>query len=213
MRELGTAEKAERLGAEETAGEARDAAMAAAKEAVAEARRLIHGMRPEALQNSPLPEALSATARRVMEGSGVGLECEVEGEVRPLPVETGHALLRICQEALQNVRKHSGASRAVVALRYRAGRVLLEVSDDGVGLNGNADGYAGRKSKDREAPDGRDGWFGLVSMRGRAEDLGGRLKLENAAGGDGGARVVAELPNGVQQEGVSDGYTGPDVER
>ncbi len=199
IRELDTARKAERLGVPETASEARASAHDAAREAITEARRLIHGMRPEALENSALPEALSATARRVMDGSGVRLVCEVDGEARSLPEETGHAVLRICQEALQNVRKHSGASRAVVALRYRADRVLLEVSDDGVGLDGKTDAYGGRRSHDGAAPDDRDGGFGLGSMRGRAEDLGGRLRLENAVGGIGGARVVAELPDTVQR--------------
>ncbi|WP_303907950.1 GAF domain-containing sensor histidine kinase [Thiohalomonas denitrificans] len=69
-------------------------------------------------------------------------------------------IYRICQEALNNIAKHAKAKCAEVSLTFENGRLLLRISDDGVGLNtvGN-------------------GGFGLKNMRERAELSGGRLVI------------------------------------
>jgi signal transduction histidine kinase len=58
---------------------------------------------------------------------------DLRGDARPLPATVEVVLLRVGQEALANVRKHSGAHRVQVALSYLAGTARLEVTDDGAG--------------------------------------------------------------------------------
>jgi signal transduction histidine kinase len=94
------------------------------------------------------------------------------------------------QEALHNVVKHAGATRASVVLREDGPpddrQVLLQISDDGSGL-----------SDPRPRPDA----LGLVSMRGRAQRWGGRMEIGNqmgsgiGIGADGsGCRVAVRVP-------------------
>ena len=89
-----------------------------------------------------------------------------------LPAATEVAVLRVAGEALSNVARHAGASRCEVVVDVGA-RVRVEVRDDGVGPGRAADG------------------IGLVSMRQRAEELGGSLRVEAAPGG--GTVVRADL--------------------
>ena len=128
-------------------------------------------MRPEVLDGSSLPEALTTLTRRVAEESQVQTTCEVRGAVRPLSPEVEHALTRITEEALANVRKHSGASRAHAALEFRPAGVTLVVSDDGIGLGGSSGSVCKGKSN-----------FGIRSMMERAGSIGGRLRIESPNG-------------------------------
>jgi signal transduction histidine kinase len=85
----------------------------------------------------------------------------------PLGPEVEEQLYRLGQEALANVVKHARASNATVRIAVNDDTVLMEVSDDGRGFD--------------PAAVGRD-HFGLRSMRGRAADLGGRLKVTSTPG-------------------------------
>jgi two-component system NarL family sensor kinase len=104
----------------------------------------------------------------------------VEGEVR-LPVIVEEALYRIAQEALNNALKHAQPTSVTVAIRTQGEpgdqRVKLEVVDDGRGFD---TGAVGEK-----------GGMGLVSMRERAEKLGGTLQIISAPGK--GTRVNVRL--------------------
>jgi len=189
VQELDGARRAEMLGAHEIAGERSARALEAARLATAEARRLVNAMRPEMLDGTGLPEALAAAAQRTLRGSGIDVRCEVSGEPRRLRTAAEEGLFLVCQEALHNARKHSGASEVLVRLNYRLDGIVMEVEDNGVGFK-LANGEPGTDQKG--AVYGRDGGFGTSSMRERAESLGGRLLIENAARS--GTRVVAELP-------------------
>ncbi|MFD0541284.1 sensor histidine kinase [Actinomadura luteofluorescens] len=100
----------------------------------------------------------------------------MEGEPRPLPAEADLAAYRIVQEALTNVTRHSGATSAVVRVRYGAEDVVVSVEDDGTPGSG--------------APSA--GGSGIRGMRDRAEALGGGL--DAGPGPDGGFTVRARLP-------------------
>jgi two-component system NarL family sensor kinase len=91
-----------------------------------------------------------------------------------MPAAVEVAAYSIIREALTNVLHHAGASRCLV--RLRASETLdVEISDNGTGLQ-----------------DGHPVGVGLVSMRERAEELGGTLLIDSAPGG--GTRVLARLP-------------------
>jgi signal transduction histidine kinase len=95
-------------------------------------------------------------------------------------------IARIVQEALVNVRKHSGARNVLVRVSAPAGYWKFEVDDDGRGF-----GFAGRYSQ----ADLEIGRKGPVVIRERVRAIGGTLALESAPGQ--GARVEVWLPRGI----------------
>ena len=164
-----------------------DNAKRLARDSLAEARRSVQALRPQALENSRLPEALADEVARWSVTSGVTGDVETTGEARALHPEVEVTLLRVAQEALANVAKHAGASRAGVTLSYMEDVVSLDVRDDGAGFavaterNGHLAG---------ETP--AAGGFGLIAMRQRVSRLAGQLEIESEPGA--GTAVSASLP-------------------
>src|SRR5207244_4322046 len=163
-----------------------DNAKRLARDSLAEARRSVQALRPQALENSRFPEALADEVTRWSVTSGVAGEVETTGEARALHPEVEVTLLRVAQEALANVARHASASRAGVTLSYMEDVVSLDVRDDGVGFavaegNGHLNG---------ETP--AAGGFGLIAMRQRVSRLAGQLEIESEPGV--GTAVSASLP-------------------
>jgi len=158
-----------------------DQARGAARANLAEARRLVRALRPEALEYSSLPNALKRLAARWSVEAGVAAEAVVGGAPRPLPPEVEITLLRVGQEALANVRKHARAGRVALMLWYGNHLITLDVRDDGVGFDPIA-----------PAPATDGGGFGLTAMRERIEGLGGTLVVASEPGG--GTVITATLP-------------------
>jgi signal transduction histidine kinase len=140
--------------------------------AIADIRRLVHDLRPPALDELGLESAL----RRLAERYGEGLRVRVETPERlpSLPAAVEVAVYRISQEALTNVVRHARAKGCVVRLTVNGG-VGLEITDDGIGL-----------------PEERAAGVGLVSMRERAAELGGKYAVDRIPAG--GTRVLVWLP-------------------
>jgi signal transduction histidine kinase len=157
-----------------------DNAETLARESLTEARRSVHAVRPEALENARLPEALTDVVRRWSEINDVAAEFEATGTARPLHADVEVTLLRTAQEALANVAKHAKASRVRLTLSYMEDLVTLDVRDDGVGFTpGNGSGPG----------------FGLTSMRQRVQGLDGRLAIESEPGS--GTAISATVPLGA----------------
>ena len=156
-----------------------------ARDSLAEARRSVQALRPQALEDSRLPEALADEVARWSATSGVPGEVETTGDARVLHPEVEVTLLRVAQEALANVAKHAGASRAGVTLSYMEDVVSLDVRDDGAGFVPPAR---------PNAPNGSlaGGGFGLIAMRQRVSRLAGQLEIESEPGS--GTAVSASLP-------------------
>jgi signal transduction histidine kinase len=155
-----------------------------ARASLAEARRVVSALRPEALEDATLAKALDGLARDFSAETGIAAQSTVNGEARELEPEAEATLVRIAQEALANVRKHARASRVALTLTYLDDSTRLDVRDDGVGFDAESTGRA------------RNGWqaggFGLTSMRERLESQGGTLTIESAPGA--GTTIVAALP-------------------
>jgi signal transduction histidine kinase len=149
-----------------------------ARENLRQARYLVEGLHPQKLQEASLPDAIMTTVQQWREQSKLVAHVTVTGEERPLPPNTELALLRATQEALANVLKHAQAHEATVTLSYMGDCVMLDVLDDGVGLNG--------------ADSPWQGGFGLTAMRERVEQLGGSLLVESEDGE--GTTVVVSIP-------------------
>ncbi len=100
----------------------------------------------------------------------------MDGLQRRLPEQQEEALFRIVQEALNNVVRHAGATAVAVSLEFEPTDVRVSIVDDGKGMT--------------VPPLG--GGFGMISMRERAEEAGGRLAVISRPGA--GVRVVATVP-------------------
>jgi signal transduction histidine kinase len=117
---------------------------------------------------------LAAALRELAARAPIPVALDVSSARFPLPVEA--AAYFVCAEALTNIAKYAGASRASVDVHDGGGRVLVAVVDDGVG---GADATRGS---------------GLRGLADRVESLGGRLAVQSAAGS--GTSLVAEIPTG-----------------
>ncbi len=158
-----------------------EAAIGLARDGLAEARRSVAALRPPALDDTRLPEAIDAVARRWAARTGIPVDVRLEGGIHGLRTDVEVALLRTTQEALANVERHAAASHVHVVLRGDGDRVRLEVRDDGHGFDPSG-----------TVPADPDGGFGLISMRERVEALAGRLDIESRQGR--GTAVRAEVP-------------------
>ena len=144
--------------------------------AIDDIRRVVHELRPPALDDLGLVPALRVMAAKIGAAGAAGLPVTVNApdDLPPLPAAVEVAAYRIIQEALTNVVHHAQARCATVGLRID-GALTVEVADDGVGFRG-----------------GRAGGLGLHSMRERATELGGSFSVECPAAG--GTVVRARLP-------------------
>ncbi|MBC7334649.1 MAG: GAF domain-containing protein [Clostridia bacterium] len=134
--------------------------------ALTEMRTLLLELRPSALAEAELGDLLRQLAESVTGRARVSVALSVEGECS-MPPEVKVAFYRIAQEALSNVVKHAGASRAEVHLRCEPGRVDLRISDDGRGFDAKA-----------VPPES----LGLGIMRERAEAVGATLRVGSQMG-------------------------------
>jgi len=146
--------------------------------AIESARRLVTGLRPQALEGRGLVEALDTLAAEFTGRTGVACDVECTANL-DAPSAATEALYRVAQEALANVSKHAQASSVDIAVsRPDADRLLLRVQDDGRGLTlGDED---------------KDGSFGLIGMRERISLVGGTLRVASTP--DNGTAVEAEVP-------------------
>ena len=155
-----------------------------ARESLAEARRVVWALQPEALEDETLAGALARLAEGFRSETGVEAESVVSGEPRELGPEIEATMLRVAQESLANVRKHARATRVALTLTYLDNMLLLDVRDDGAGFEPTSAG------RDRNGLQG--GGFGLTGMRERLEQHGGTLTIESASGA--GTSIAASLP-------------------
>ena len=155
-----------------------------ARDSLAEARRSVQALRPQALEDSKLPDALAEEVTRWTATSGVAAEVKTTGDPRALHPEVEVTLLRVAQEALANVAKHAAAAHAWVTLSYMEDVVTLDVRDDGSGFTQPGAG--------NEHSSSSEGGFGLIAMRQRVGRLAGQLEIESEPGA--GTAVSATVP-------------------
>ncbi|WP_223167570.1 sensor histidine kinase [Nonomuraea sp. SYSU D8015] len=116
--------------------------------------------------------------------SGLEVRTELSGPLDAVPTEVDLAATRIIREALTNVSRHSGTTKATLAIANTSGNIMIRVEDDGPGAT--YDGGSG---------------FGLQGMRERAAALGGTL--EAGPRPEGGFRVLARLPLNLPSNGAT----------
>ena len=144
-------------------------------------------MRPRALEQQSLPEALPDAVRGLTAGSALVVRVETPDDTPALAPGIEADLLRIAQEAVTNVVKHADASTLAVRLGWDGECLELRVRDDGRGLS--------TVTSDAAEPSG----FGLTAMRERIERHGGTLRVSSIPGA--GSEVVAAINGSLAARG------------
>ncbi len=157
-----------------------DRARILVRNSINEARRYVWDLRSQALEQNDLPTALTETARRLTAETSTQAQVQVSGTFRPLPQLVESNLLRIGQEAINNAVKHARADRILVNLKFDNRHVQLSIRDNGRGFD------AEQQTK--------NGHFGLVGMRERADQMGGTLFIRSLL--DEGTEVTVDVPVG-----------------
>jgi signal transduction histidine kinase len=151
-------------------------------------RRFAQGLRPPALDHLGLVAALRGLANDLAETDGIQANLTTAGETRRLAPEEELTLFRVAQEALNNVRRHSGASRVGIRLAFYPERVQVTIDDNGRGFD------APKRTDDLVTI----GKLGLIGMDERARSLGGALTIQSAPGQ--GTTLIVDVPAQSQRE-------------
>lgn len=155
--------------------------VAGLSEAIGEVRRIVAGLRPFPRDDFGLLDAIAVRAGELRERFGLRVRVEAaDGLNREVSApEVKENLYRICQEALSNVLRHAGADEVVISLERLGRGLLLEISDNGTGM-------------DRRKAAASSG-IGLSTMRERAEMLNGTFAVEGCRGKGTTVRVTVPL--------------------
>ncbi len=147
-----------------------------------EVHRLALDLRPPALDDLGLEEALRRHVDAWSADSGIAADLHTRGLDHRLPDAIETTVFRVVQEALTNVRKHACATRAGVVVEHRDGDLAAIVEDDGCGFPAIR---GGPRTSARQT-------LGLTTMSERAALVGGRLQVESRAGR--GTTVYLRIP-------------------
>jgi len=145
-------------------------------------RRLSQDLRPAAIDRLGLLPAVQWLAEEVTKYSGVATSVSILGKEHRLPEEVAIALFRITQEALRNVWRHSGATKAEIVLQFTDSRTKITISDNGKGFV--LDGKIGDLAK--------QGKLGLAGMQERVQLVGGTIHVQSAPAK--GTTITVEAP-------------------
>jgi signal transduction histidine kinase len=138
-----------------------------AAEAIDQVREISYGLRPSQLERFGLTAAVEEMLEQVAEASGIRFDFEIESLEGAFSSEAEINFYRIVQECANNIVKHSGATRAEVAISRDEQAIELMVRDNGKGFDPNA------------SPTGKSG-FGMTGIAERAQILGGISTIESA---------------------------------
>ena len=152
-----------------------------ARKSLAEARRSVWNLSPQALEQLRLDEAIKHEVDRFKHDNGIDATYTQYGDRRDIPPEMGTALFRICQESLANVAKHAQATRVELVLDFEGAEIELTIKDNGVGFALDEDGIVGKS-----------GGFGLISMRERALGQNGKFNVQSEKGR--GTTITVSFP-------------------
>jgi PAS domain S-box-containing protein len=162
-----------------------------------EIRTMSYLLHPPLLDDLGLTSALRWYAGGFTKRSGVDVQLELPPDLDRLPADHERTYFRIVQECLTNVRKHSGATVARIRLTECEDEIHLEVSDNGCGMP-----LIAQATGDTGALMG----VGIVGMRERVRQLGGRFEMRST--GEGSVVIaVLSVPRKTSSSGVN-GFCG-----
>lgn len=152
-------------------------------QSISQARFIMAEMSPPVLNELGFVPALEWLAEQIEQQHGITVHFNCRKYSSRLVHEVQVLLFQAVRELLMNVVKHSRAGQAIVTVSERAGRIRIEVKDDGMGMN----------KKDAFRADLSSG-FGLFSIRERLKHFGGQLKIYSEQGN--GTKITIQAPKG-----------------
>ena len=155
------------------------------EQVIKEIRTLSYLLHPPLLDEVGLASALQWYVRGFTQRSGVQVEVAVVQEIGRLPTDVEMALFRVVQESLTNIHRHSGSTSANIRLTREGNQVLVQVRDLGRGMRLESSADSGDTIQTIGV--------GILGMRERLRQLGGRLEIESSYGG---TTVTAIVPFG-----------------
>jgi two-component system, NarL family, sensor histidine kinase DegS len=148
-------------------------------------RAYLSQLRPPVLADLGLSGAIHEAADLVGSVVGATVAVDIDEGLDDLPEPVEIVILRVIQEALQNVRKHAAANSVRVRVNHEKGIWIVEVRDDGKGFDPETVEVAGRRN------------FGLQFMRERSELIGARFEVRSRP--DLGTVVRMAIPSGAEE--------------
>jgi len=155
---------------------------------VEEGRNTVRGLRTSAGSADDLEHAFSRVPRELSMKQEIGFRVIVEGPALPLQPAVRNDIYSIGREALVNAFRHSRASDIEVEVEYAAHELRVLVRDNGCGIDPGV------------LHSGRDGHWGLLGMRERAQRIGGKLKV--SSGGAKGTEIDLRVPSRLAFESI-----------
>ena len=146
----------------------------AARDCLDHVRAIARRLRPEALDDLGLGDALTQLCQRVARDGGLEVERHFDGLPATLNADVQLVVYRVVQESLTNALRHSDASRVTVEVSADESGLTVSVSDNGIGVRGTSEGV------------------GIPGMRERADLVGGTLSVGSSASG--GTVVGLRIP-------------------
>lgn len=147
-----------------------------ARALVVETRQRILGLRSSALRSLELAAVLKSLLGRQRVVGGPRLTLGVVGQPRPVSEVALQQVISIAREALNNAQRHANATRIDTSLEFRGDLLRMSISDDGIGIDYRVGNRLHQGTH-----------FGIMGMRERALELGGRLWI---GGNEGGGTLV-----------------------
>ncbi len=157
------------------------------EDTAASIREICSDLRPAVLDYAGLPAALDSYAHQFSRRTGIVVRVDCHGCAARLPPDLETVFFRVAQEGLTNCAKHARAERVNLSLRQSGGKVVLNVTDDGVGFASARPGTSAQGSG-----------LGIVIMRELVEFSGGRFALESRPGN--GTHIHVEIEIGKVQK-------------
>jgi two-component system sensor histidine kinase UhpB len=145
-------------------------------------RDVIGELRPQELDDHGLQPALDRYARQFSQRAGIAVSVRTAAPYERVSADVEIVLFRIAQEALNNVAKHARAKHVTITLERQGSDCVMAVLDDGIGI-----------ARSRESTDPSRTALGLVTMRERAQTVGGVLTVE--AGARRGTQLTVRVPH------------------
>ena len=143
-------------------------------QSIAETRTISHLLHPPLLDEAGFSSAAKWYLDGFAQRSGIAVKADLPNDLGRLPKPVELGLFRVLQESLTNIHRHSGSSRAEIALKLFPGKVMLEIRDFGHGIPPERlRSFEGR---------GTNFGVGLAGMRERLRELGGRLEIRSGHG-------------------------------
>ena len=145
-------------------------------------RQFVYDLRPSVLDDMGLVSAIRWFVDQYAERAKIKIDFQVTGVKRRLPAQVETVLFRIAQEALNNVGRHSHATRAIVQLEFAEAMLMLAVEDNGKGFD---------VAQVLGPNPARKSW-GLLGVQERIELVGGKFEIESAPGR--GTKMTVKVP-------------------